>query len=174
MMRELIADAEKRVKEGKGWLENEKIRLLWFDIRPMRIPVIPWLEEEWGAVLVLDMFSYCPYSTIDTSTVDSMFKGMAQRYLYESPMIRQARGFADNFADDIRRIVKDYSIDCVIWPGHMGHKDGAASIGIMRETCRDIGVPYLHIGLDLFDARYTTVEAVKDRISTFFTTMGLG
>jgi len=174
VMREIIADAEKRVKEGKGWLENERIRLLWFDIRPVKYELTPWLEEEWGAVTVLDMFGYAPYSTIDISSEDSMFKGMAKRYLYEAPMIRQARGFADNFADDIKRIVRDYKIDCVIWPGHMGHKDGAASIGIMRETCREIGVAYLHIGLDLFDTRYTTVEAIKNRISTFFTAMGMG
>jgi hypothetical protein len=88
-------------------------------------------------------------------------------------MIRQARGTAENFSNDIRRIVKDYKIDCVIWPGHMGHKDGAATIGIMRDTCRDLGVPFLHIGLDLFDRRYTSVDEVRDKTSDFFRGMGL-
>jgi hypothetical protein len=56
----------------------------------------------------------------------------------------------------------------------MGHKDGAASIGIMREVCRDLGVPFLSLGLDLFDKRYTSTDKLKDVFSEFFTTMGLG
>jgi len=56
----------------------------------------------------------------------------------------------------------------------MGHKDGAATAGIMRETCRGLGVPFLHIGLDLFDRRYTSVDEVKDKVSEFFRGMGLG
>ncbi len=103
-----------------------------------------------------------------------MFHDLAKRNLMDVPMIRQARGTAENFSADITRMVKDYKIDCVIWPGHMGHKDGAATTGIMRETCREIGVPFLHIGLDLFDKRYTTVDEVKDRVSQFFNGIGLG
>ena len=32
-------------------------------------------------------------------------------------------------------------IDCVVWPGHIGHKDGTASISLTRETCRDFAAP---------------------------------
>jgi benzoyl-CoA reductase/2-hydroxyglutaryl-CoA dehydratase subunit BcrC/BadD/HgdB len=172
----LLADAEKLVREGKGKVANERIRLLWFDVVSLGwcFDLFPWLEEEWGAVIVMDMFGYTPYTLIDTSTEDSMFKGLAKRALFDVPMVRQARGVADNFLSDIRQIVKDYKIDCVVWPGHMGHKDGAAAIGMMRDTCREIGVPFLHIGLDLFDKRYTTVEEIKDKFSKFFTAMGLG
>lgn len=174
--RNLIADAEQRVREGRSGVLNERIRLFWFDIRPPMwvYEFLPWLEEEWGANIVMDMFGYDPYSLIDTSSEDSMFKGLAKRSLCEVPMIRQARGVGDSFLTDIVRIVKDYKIDCVIWPGHMGHKDGSASVGMMRETCRELGVPFLHIGLDLFDKRYTAVDEVKDRVSQFFTAMGLG
>ncbi len=174
---QLVKCAEENVKAGKGPEGiKEKIRYLWFDILPYGwvFEVMPWMEEEWGAVLTMDMFGNYPYTLIDTSTEDTIFRSLAKRNLIDAPMIRQARGTDENFATDIRRIVKDYDIDVVIWPGHMGHKDGAASIGIMRETCRDLNVPFLHIGLDLFDRRYTTPEQVKDRISTFFSSMGLG
>ena len=88
-------------------------------------------------------------------------------------MVRQVRGTTDNIINDLIRVVKDYKIDCVVWPAHMGHKDGAASIGIMREVCRDLGVPFLALWLDLFDKRYTTIDELKDRFSQFFTAMGL-
>jgi len=175
--RQLVECGEAKVREGKGAnpFTPEKIRLLWFDIMPYGwiYEFMPWLEQEWGAVLVTDMFSNFPYTMIDTKNEETMFHDLAKRNLMDVPMIRQARGTAENFSSDIVRLVKDYKIDCVVWPGHMGHKDGAATIGIMRETCRDIGVPFLHIGLDLFDKRYTTVDEVKDRVSEFFTGMGL-
>ncbi len=175
-LRNVLASAENRVKQGIGTIPNEKIRYFWFDLLPFGwcFEFMPWLEEEWGAVMVMEMFGYTPYTLIDTRNEDTMFKGLAKRNLYDSPMVRQARGPADYFASDIARVVKDYKIDCVIWPGHMGHKDGSASTGIMREICNDLGVPYIHIGLDLFDRRYTTPEECKDKISKFFSSMGLG
>jgi benzoyl-CoA reductase/2-hydroxyglutaryl-CoA dehydratase subunit BcrC/BadD/HgdB len=175
--KKLIANAEKRVKAGvSGVPGGERIRVLWFDILPLmwQFDIQPWLEAEWGVNMVMNMFGYTPYEPIDTTSEATMFRGLAKRSLAEYPMIRQARGVADNFLSDIERIVKDYSIDCVIWPGHMGHKDGSASIGMMREKCREIGVPFLHIGLDLFDKRYTGVDDVKDIFSRFFSAAGLG
>jgi len=172
--RQLLGMAEKRVSEGQGSIPNEKIRLFWFDIRSVWFPeVTEWLKGEWGVCIVMDMTGYTPYTLIDTSSEESMFKGLAKRNLCDVPMVRQAQGTADNLANDIVRVVKDYKIDCVVWPAHMGHKDGAASVGIMRETCRRLGVPFLYLGLDLFDKRYTTMDEVKDKFSRFFTTMGL-
>ena len=177
--RQLLKCGEERIKAGQGanktegW--KEKIRLFWFDIMPYGwiFEFMPWLEQEMGAVIVMDMFGNFPYSLIDTSSEETMFHDLAKRNLLDSPMIRQARGTAENFSSDIRRIVKDYKIDCVVWPGHMGHKDGSATLGIMRETCAELGVPFLHIGLDLFDKRYTSVDEVKEKVSNFFKGMGL-
>ena len=173
--RDLVADAEMRVREKRGEVPNQRIRVLWFDVIPIWFSLLaPWMEQEWGVCVAMDMFSYCPYTLINTSTEDTMFRDLAKRNLLDVPMIRQARGVADNFLHDIRRIVRGYSIDCVVVPGHMGHKDGAASISLMRETCRDLGVPFLYIGVDQFDRRYTTIDQMKEKISHFFAAMGLG
>jgi hypothetical protein len=136
--------------------------------------LVPWLEQEWGGVIAMDMVSYCPYELVDTSTEDSLFRGLARRAFEDGPMVHQARGLADNVIHDITRVVKDYKIDCVVFPGHMGHKDMSASTSLMRETCRDLGVPFLYLGIDICDKRYTSVEDIKGKFSQFFTTMGLG
>lgn len=174
--RDLVDDAEKLVKAKKGKLENEKIRIFWFDIVPadLTFTLFPWLEEEWGAVVAMDMYGLTPYEPIDTSTEESMLRGLAARSLSQHPMVRQARGLADNFMGDIERVVKDYKINCVIWPMHMGHKDGSAIVGLMREKCRELGVPFMSLGMDLFDPRYTTLDEMKDRFSEFFTAMEMG
>ncbi len=175
--KKLIANAERRIKEKVEPIAGgERIRVLWFDILPLlwQFDIQPWLESEWGVNIVMNMFGYTPYTPIDTKNEDTMFHDMAKRSLNDFPMVRQARGVADNFLSDIEKIVKDYSIDCVIWPGHMGHKDGSANVGMMREKCREIGVPFLYIGLDLFDKRYTSPDEVKDILSRFFSQHGLG
>jgi benzoyl-CoA reductase subunit B len=174
--RKLVEIAELNVKNKVGPVPEEKIRLFWFDLLPFGwvFEFLPWLEEEWGAVMVMDMFGNYPYTMIDTSSEKEIWRGLAKRNLFDSPMVRQARGVADNFAGDITRIVKDFKIDTVVWPGHMGHKDGSATVGIMRETCRDLNVPFVHLGLDLFDKRYSTPDLIKDKMSQFFRAMGLG
>jgi len=175
--RKLVANAEKRVKAGvSGVAGGEKIRMLWFDLLPLlwQFDIQPWLEEEWGVNIVMNMFGFTPYEPIDTKNEDTMFHSLAKRCLNQYPMIRQARGVADCFLTDMERIVKDYKVDCVVWPAHMGHKDGSANTGMLREKCRELGVPYLHLGLDLFDKRYTTPDEVKDKLSAFFSSHGLG
>lgn len=175
--KKIVANAEKRVKAGvSGVAGGERIRVLWFDILPLlwQFDIQPWLEAEWGVNFVMNMFGYTPFTPIDTKNEDTMFYDLAKRSLNDYPMIRQARGVADNFLIDIERIVADYKIDCVVWPGHMGHKDGSANVGMMREKCRDLGVPFLYIGLDLFDKRYTSVDEVKDKFSKFFAAHNLG
>lgn len=173
--KDLIADAERRIRDGTPEAPDQRIRVLWFDVQAIWFSELAqWMQDEWGAVVVLCMFGYSPYTSIDTSSEESIFRGLAKRNLLDPPMVRQARGVVEGFLGDLTRIVKDYKIDCVILPGHMGHKDGAAGISLMREKCRELGVPFLVIGVDQFDRRYTTIDEMKDRISQFFTAMGLG
>ncbi len=172
LLEALVADAEQRVRDGRGAVENEKIRMLWFDVRPTwSNELSEWLEAECRANVVMDMYSFCPYTQIDPSTEASMFRGLAKRYVYDMPMIRQARGLATNFVEDITRIIQDYKINCFFYPGHMGHKDAAASLGIMRKLCQNLGVPFIAIGMDAWDPRYTTMDAMKEHFLQFFETL---
>lgn len=174
-MQELVSDAEERVRNKKGFLPNERIRVVWFDFRgTWRFELGFWMEQEWGAIVVDDIWSHCTMPKIDTSSYESMIRGVAERSLDHIPMYRQFRVPAEVYLEDLVRAVKDYKADCVIWPGHMGHKDATALTGLIRDTCREIGVPFLGFWSDLFDARVTTIEAMKAEISQFFTTMGLG
>jgi benzoyl-CoA reductase/2-hydroxyglutaryl-CoA dehydratase subunit BcrC/BadD/HgdB len=171
----MVADAEMRVRENRPEVPDQKIRLFWYDIQPFYFSEIAsWLEQEWGGVIAMDMVSYCPYQLIDTSSEDTLFRGLARRAFEDGPMIHQARGLADNVIEDITRIVGDYKMDCVLFPGHMGHKDMAASASLMERVCQELGVPFLHIGMDQADKRYRTVDEIKEVIARFLGAAGLG
>jgi len=170
----LAYDAEQKAKAGQGPLPKEKIRVLWADLVPTWAdPLAAWLAEEWGANIVMDFQGYTPYEHIDTSTEDSMLLGLAKRNMAEVPMIRQARGSVDVMIEDITRIAKDYRCDCVLFPGHVGHKDQSASIGFLKEACRDLKLPLLTLTVDNFDPRFTPMDVLKRQISEFFEVNGL-
>ena len=175
-LRVLVADAEEKVSLKKGGVEPEKIRVLWFDVFGFWLKdLAAWLAQEWSANIVMDMSVFCPYTLIDTSTEDTIFKGFAKRSLCDQVMIRQVRGTADRLLTDLRRMVHDYKIDAVIPPTHVGHKDQVASLGLMREVCRDLGVAFLDMGtVDIYDPKYTTMEEIQEKLSRQFTVLGLG
>ena len=154
---------------------TERIRLLWFDVLPIwAYKLFPRLEQEFGAVSVMDMQAFNPpYTIIDTSSEMSMLRSFARRHLNDNPMIRQVMATMDMYCGDIVRIVKDFKIDVVILPLHTGHKDINAAAKIVSDLCRDIGVPFLSLGCDLFDEQYMTVDEVMEKISRFFHAMGL-
>ncbi|AWW25868.1 2-hydroxyacyl-CoA dehydratase family protein [Acetobacterium sp. KB-1] len=174
LLQMMVYDAEQKVKAGIGAVPDEQIRILWADLAPQWNEELgQWLAEEWKANVVMDFQGYAPYTPIDTSTPESMLLGLARRSTAEVPMIRQARGTVEVFLEDITRIVKDYSIDCVIFPGHMGHKDQSATTKFLKELCKDLDVPLLSLTTSLFDERYTPMEEVKKQISEFFRVTGL-
>lgn len=174
-LRALVADAEQRVRTNSPEVPNQRIRVLWFDFLPVyHNEVMSWMEREWGAIIAMDMSTNCPYEVVDTPSEETIFRGLANRAIQHPVMIRQAHGTADSLTNEMTRLVRDFRVDCVIYPGHMGHKDQAAGVSLMRETCRGLDVPFLHIGLDNFDERYTSVDEIKDRISQFFQGQGLG
>ena len=130
----MVADAERRVRENRPEVPEpaHPAVLVRHPALLLQRDRLRGCEQEWGGVIAMDMVSYCPYELVDTSSEDSIFRGLAKRAFQDGPMIHQARGKVDNVVHDITRIVKDYNIDCVIFPGHMGHKDMAASTSLMR------------------------------------------
>jgi hypothetical protein len=173
---ELIALGEEKVASGIGVVPEEKLRIYWFDIMPSSYmhEFMPWVEQEFGAVIVMDMLGDHAYTTIDTSSEEKIWSGLAKRAIFDTPMVRQAIGTAQGFVNDLVRVVRDFKIDVVVWPGHSGHKEALATFGIVRETCRDLGVHFMEIRMDLWDARSTSPDQIKDKFSQFFQTMGLG
>lgn len=166
----MVEDAEKRVKANQAGVDPERFRLLYFEVMGQWIwDLAAWLEQEWNANIVMDMSQNCPYEMIDTSTEDTMLRGLGKRTIDHQTMVRQVRGTADMLLADLRRLVIDYKIDGVIPPTHIGHKDQMASLRLMRAVCRELGVAFLDMGsVDIFDPRFTPMDAVQQRLSQQF------
>jgi benzoyl-CoA reductase/2-hydroxyglutaryl-CoA dehydratase subunit BcrC/BadD/HgdB len=175
-LEELVKATEQNVKEGIG-IEGvqQKVRMLWWDLAGTWPPVVLMerLQKELGAVAVIDYVSYGTWTLVDLSNEEALFTSLAKRFLLESPMTRQCLHNTELFLNDITGIVKDFKCDCVIVPAHIGHRDTNSRLKVVRDVCREKGIPCLVLGMDIWDKRYMTPETAFDRIKTFFETTGL-
>lgn len=162
------------VKKGVGAVPNEKIRCIWLDIPYSEGDAYgEWLAETYGAIVCNSTWGEGHhYTPIDTSSPDSMLYGIAKRSLADASMIRDSRSTVDQFLEDVKYMVKHYKADCVIYPGHKGHKDMYASVGFLRDVCRELGVPLLALTTDVTDPTWKGLDEVKRATAEFFEAQG--
>ncbi len=164
-------DAIAMVKQGKGALSEEKHRVLWY-----YTPVVydfelqEWLGNTLGAISVLDVLSgYLRQEPIDTKDLDTMLLALAQRGL-ESTMSR-IRVRSTTLTERFLRDYADFTADCVIFPGPVGCKHVWGWLSLLREVCKQKGIPICAFDLDWMDSRVRSSDSVRSQIEEFFATV---
>lgn len=165
----LLAHAEKRVKAGIGAIPDERVRLIWGGPPLFYGGINGWMEQECGAVTVATLMGYEGYHHIDTATYDSMMQGLARKQM-DQIMVREFHGPFEYYLDDFLRAYEEYKADCLILPGNIRCKSLQATIGILKDVCREREIPLLVPEFDWFDERVTSEEAIKAQIEQFFAT----
>ncbi len=169
--RALRDEARRRVERNVGALENERIRVILWN-PPLLIDggLFQWMEETYGAVVVMDMLAYRSYAMIDTSSPETMVRDLAYDMM-KGPMARHTRGPAKNYYEDLIRLYREYQADMVFIASHQGCKNALALSGILRDLFRKQDIPLLDIQYDLVDPRVTSPEEVRNRVSHFMETV---
>jgi benzoyl-CoA reductase/2-hydroxyglutaryl-CoA dehydratase subunit BcrC/BadD/HgdB len=163
----LASMCRENLAAGKGAVENEKYRaVLWNPPFLHFLDIFNWVERHYGVTLIIDSMTYNGLPLIDTSTPDSMLRGMGN-IIMQGPMARHTRGPAENYLDDIFRIYKQFDLDMIWVAGHVGCKNTAALNGVLRERCREAGIPLLILDYDLSDPRIVTHEGMITQVEHF-------
>jgi benzoyl-CoA reductase/2-hydroxyglutaryl-CoA dehydratase subunit BcrC/BadD/HgdB len=164
-------DIKDRIAKGKTAVPQENLRMIWWYLIPAHdILMIDSLEEEKGAVSPLSFWDYTGAQPIDTSSTESIIRGMARRNL-EQPMARQGIGPVDIYIDDCIRCVQEWKGDCVINAGHVGCKWLYASHGLLSERLRQIGIPSMIFECDVFDPRVARRPSYGPQLEKFVDTV---
>jgi benzoyl-CoA reductase/2-hydroxyglutaryl-CoA dehydratase subunit BcrC/BadD/HgdB len=163
-------EAAENVKNGIGGIPDEKIRIAWpYTHVFMDNELFPYLEENFGAVTIMDILGFYQIEPHDTSTIDKCFQSLALGTL-DFSMIGTCRGPIEYYIDYVIRWVKDYKIDCVILPMQFACKHAYAMARITSEEVREqTGVPTLIFGCDPYDSREVRIETIRSKISDFLT-----
>lgn len=128
--------------------------------------IFNWAERTYGLTLMNDSMSYHHHGPIDISTPESMLRGWS-RIVMQGPMVRHTRGPAENYLDDIFRAHKQFDLDMIWVANHVGCKGGQAMNGILREKCRERGIPLLILDYDLSDPRIVSHDNMKRQVEHF-------
>ncbi len=170
-MREIVEITQRIAQSGASAVPDERYRTILWNPPTMMFPeLFTWAEQRYGVSMVMDMLTYNRHPLIDTSTPESMLRGLA-RVVMEGPMARHTRGPAENFFGDLWRIVEQFSGDMIWMAGHIGCKNTQALLGMFREKCRRRGIPLLIINYDLSDTRIVPPAGIRKQVDEFMTTV---
>ncbi len=172
MAEKLYRAVKKRYEKGKGTVKDEKVRvLLWFPPIAFFMYIFKWMEKEFGAVIVADFIGQVATVQIDTSSKESMIRGLA-RTQTNLAMGRQCHGPVEYITDEMEWFFEAYQVDCMIFTGHQGCKHGWAAARIIQDICKKRGMPALYLSLDIMDQRYLNEQGIRDEITSFFKSHG--
>lgn len=167
----LVKLAQKNINRKIPAVENETYRaVLWNPAFPQYPDIFNLTEHAHGITVIIDSISYNHNEFIDTSTPETMLKGLAQ-IIMQGPMVRHTRGPAENYLDDIFRCYKQFDLDMVWIANHVGCKSGQAMNGVLREKCRELKIPLLILDYDLLDPRIVSHEGMMRQVDDFMETV---
>jgi len=163
----LVDLARKNLETKTPAVENESYRaILWNPPFPNFVDIFNIVERKYGLTLIMDSMTYNRHAFIDTSTPETMLRGLAQIIL-QGPMVRHVRGPVENYIDDIFRCYKQFDLDMVWIAGHLSCKSGQGASGILRERCRNENIPLLVLDYDLLDTRIVSQENMLRQVDHF-------
>lgn len=163
----LLEMARKNYTNKLPATENEKYRaVLWNPPFLHFIDIFSWAERTYGVTLINDSMTYNHHEPIDTTSPETMLRDWGKTIM-QGPMVRHTRGPAENYLDDIFRMVKQFNLDMVWIANHVGCKGGQAMNGILRERCRTEGIPLLILDYDLSDPRIVSHDNMMRQVEFF-------
>lgn len=167
IFRKILELGKQNLAQGISAVKNERFRaLLWNPPLTHFIDLFNWAEHAYGVSLIMDSMTFNRLPFIDTASNETMLQGLALNIM-NGPMARHTRGPAENYMDDIFYIHKQFDLDMLWVAGHIGCKNTQALNGILREKCREAGLPLLIIDYDLSDPRIVSREGIINQIDHF-------
>lgn len=166
---ELLRLDKKALEKGEPSFYNMRYRTIMWNPPPAFFgPIWTWFENCWGVGSVMDLETYGHIEYIDTSTPETMLRGLGKRYMWAT-MARHTRGPAENMLDDFRTVIEEFRPDFVFLPAHVGCKNGMSLENNMREICRQMDMPFCVVRYELIDNRVASRQSIRDQFSKFMT-----
>jgi benzoyl-CoA reductase/2-hydroxyglutaryl-CoA dehydratase subunit BcrC/BadD/HgdB len=151
----------------------ERFRSIWpYMITFFSVDLLEWLDRVLGLSVLFDIFNYNFTEPINTrADLDTLFLGMAKKGMH-FPMVRQSTEFFDPFIEYCIDFARDFSADCFIYTQSIACKQFGSVPQLLREALKEeLGIPMLLIEFDAGDARMTSLNTFKEKISLFMETL---
>lgn len=162
-------ELKKKVEEKKGYVPEERFRLLTLFVPPMAggRKLLDWMEREHGATMVADPYiSHWGDVEMDPSKpIESL-----ARKLFSYPVCRQMLGPMDEgvVRDTVNDAI-DYKADGAVYFAHVGCRQSCAAIRTVKDALKNkVGIPTLTLDLDIMDPTFASMDKLKGKLEGFF------
>jgi benzoyl-CoA reductase/2-hydroxyglutaryl-CoA dehydratase subunit BcrC/BadD/HgdB len=170
MFRFILDDIERVFRDKDFPKFQEKHRVLWAHVDPaFESGLFGWMEKQFGANVVITTLVNSEITSIDTKDLDSMLEGFAAQGL-ELTMSLMRRS-SQSLLDYCMSLYSRFNCDCVILTQHLGCNSICGLGGYLQDYCRKKDIPLLRLELDYNDNRVVPSEALREKITEFFTTV---
>jgi len=158
--RSLHDDIEKKVANKKGYLFEEKHRLLWLHhVRPYYKNEIFQILAERKAAVSFEESNYLYWPPLDPA---QPWKSMVDKILsniWAGPLERRMKA--------IEEMVENYSIDGVIHFSHWGCRQSCGGAAVIGDWLKERGVPYIVLPGDCMDPNNYSPGQTRTRLEAF-------
>ena len=158
-----------RVAQGKGVVEKEKYRVAWLYVLPLfDLKICDWLEENYGAVIVVDNWAYMMRGIeLDPSNpVEFLVNRDIRLGFFTCSYIEDNKG---GLSKMMAELCSDYHANMAIVLAHFSCNQYCGAIKLIKdEIAKEMGIPFFILDGDILDSRVLSSPQMKDRLAEFF------
>ncbi|WP_258359965.1 2-hydroxyacyl-CoA dehydratase subunit D [Moorella sulfitireducens (nom. illeg.)] len=157
---ELLTELNRRYREQRRAVPEEKARLLWLHLRPYYPNAIfQILEQEAGAVVVGEEMNYVYWEPLDP---ERPFYSLARKVLSHHGL-----GPVTRRIEAILAMADNYQASGVIHFAHWGCRQSTAGLRLLQDALRERDIPFLNLEGDCVDQSKYAPGAVRTRLEGF-------
>jgi len=161
-------EVKENVEKGKGFIPEERYRILTLFVPPMYLwKLLDWMEREHGAVSVFE--PYCSHWGEGEIDPAKPIESLARKSFYR-PICRPMHGpAAEGILHDAVQDAIEYKAEGALFFAHIGCRQADGCLRIIKDALMEkAGIPTLVLDNDLCDPSYVREEDLKDKLESFF------
>lgn len=159
-------EVREQVSQGRGAVADERYRIYWILSPPnYALNIFDWMEDEHGAVTVMDVFNALGRLEMDLSDPLAYLALKS----FKEVLTESAGGPLEIMVKDALRICRDYKVDGAVYLTQIGCKQSCGTIRALRDALRkELDLPMLVMDGDIIDPTILPVDQMKAKLEGFF------
>lgn len=164
-------EVKEKADRQEGIVSNERYRVAWWSGMPcFDMRVFNWIEEEYGAVVVLDINDPVTFNSVAGEDLGGTSDPLA--YLVRKTFKSTGRRFTSRYPEireDVIRSCQERKVNSSVFFTNFGCKQGNAISRIITDELKGrLGVSTLMLDGDLLDARVASSTQLKEKLREYF------
>lgn len=170
-------ECRERIENGIGVVPEERHRLVLCGVYPFwNMGILDWMEEEFGAVTVVDFFNALVgiVSNLDMENIScrNPLETYARKILSVYPCLARLGGPSYLFAEDLGKMAAELRCDSSVFFAHFGCKQTCGFNRIVTDAIMEkADIPSIIVDIDACDPKIMSEEQIKAQIRNYFHVM---